>query len=91
QHGMLKRFSSKQKVALQTASHRDALDAVRAGVGVSLLSDRYKGELTQLPIKVSSETLGVWMLTHPELRRSGKVRAFMDFVADWTENGKLLT
>ncbi len=91
QHGMLKRFSSKQKVALQTASHRDALDAVQAGVGVSLLSDRYKEELTRLPIKVSSETLGVWMLTHPELRRSGKVRAFMDFVAGWTENGKLLT
>jgi DNA-binding transcriptional LysR family regulator len=26
--------------------------------------------------------VGIWLLTHPDLRRSGRVRAFFDFVAE---------
>lgn len=81
QQNMLHRLSPTPKVALRAASHRDAVAAVRAGVGVGLLRDSFQEELVQLPFKVAVESFGIWMLTHPDLRRSGRVRVFMDFIA----------
>ena len=81
QHNMLRRLAPKPKIALRAVHHGDALAAVRAGVGVGLLRDRYAGELVRLPFNVVIEPFGIWMLTHPDLRRAGRVRVFMDFVA----------
>jgi len=82
QHGMISRLAPKRNVVLHTVSHGDALSAVRAGVGVSLLKNDFSDELVDLPFRTSAESLGVWMLTHPDLRRSGRVKVFMDFLAD---------
>jgi DNA-binding transcriptional LysR family regulator len=82
QHNVLPRLASNENMALHTMTHGDALSAVRAGVGVSLLRDNFDEELVKLPFSTPAESLGIWMLTHPDLRRSGRVKAFMDFVAD---------
>ena len=82
QHRMISRLAPKRNLVLHTVSHDDALSAVRAGVGVSLLKDNFSDELVELPFRTSTESLGIWMLTHPDLRRSGRVKVFMDFVAD---------
>lgn len=81
QRPMLRRLVPHQNVALHTVDHRDALDAVREGVGASLLRDTLCEQLVRLPFHAASESVGVWMLTHPDLRRAGRVKVFMDFVA----------
>ena len=81
QQKMLHRLTPNPKIALRAVSHGDALAAVRAGVGVSFLRDSFREELVRLPFNVAIEPVGIWMLTHPDLRRSGRVSVFMDFAA----------
>jgi DNA-binding transcriptional LysR family regulator len=81
QRTQLRRLTPQQRVVVQVDTHQDALTAVRAGLGVALLSDTHSDGLRKLPLAEPSETFGVWLLTHPDLRRSGRVRALFDFVA----------
>ena len=68
-------------MVVQVDTHQDALAAVRAGLGGALLCDAHSSGLRKLSYPAPSETFGVWLLTHPDLRRSGRVRALFDFVA----------
>ncbi|HTU62804.1 MAG TPA: LysR family transcriptional regulator [Polyangiales bacterium] len=81
QRAQLRRLTSQPRVVVQVDSHADALAAVRAGLGAALLSDAHSEALRKLPFAAPNETYGVWLLTHPDLRRSGRVRALFDFVA----------
>lgn len=83
----LRRLTRRPQVVLQADKHAEALAAVRAGVGVSLLADGCDSELRRLPFPEPRESFGVWLLTHPDLRRSGRVRALFDFVADAFHGG----
>jgi len=80
--GRLRRLTSRPRVVMQAARHAEALAAVRAGVGIGLLCDHHESGLVRLPFQEPRDTFGVWLLTHPDLRRSGRVRALFDFVAD---------
>lgn len=56
--------------------------AVEAGLGIGLMpcfiGDRLNG-VTPIPaIRPSSDT-GLWVLTHPDLKKAARVRAFLDF------------
>lgn len=82
QDNTLRRLSRRPRVVLRTDKHADAMAAVRSGVGVGLLSEAGAGDLVRLDFARPRETCGVWLLTHPDLRRSGRVRALFDFVAD---------
>jgi DNA-binding transcriptional LysR family regulator len=85
QLNLLRRLTRRPRIALRTSSHADTLSAVRAGLGVGLLQTDHQHGLVELPIAVPVDPVGVWMLTHQVLRRSGKVRAFMEFVVDWLD------
>ncbi len=85
QLNLLRRLTRRPRIALRTSSHGDTLTAVRSGVGVGLLRNGLQNEplqtqLIELPFPAAVEPVGIWMLTHQVLRRSGKVQAFMDFV-----------
>ena len=80
----LRRLTPRPLVVMQTDRHAQALAAVRAGVGVSLLNAAHEGGLVRLRFPELREAFGVWLLTHPDLRRSGRVRALFEFVADAT-------
>lgn len=82
QDSALRRLTRRPNVVLRTDRHADALAAVRSGVGASLLSEAAGDGLLRLPFPEPRETCGVWLLTHPDLRRSGRVRALFEFVAD---------
>ncbi len=69
-------------MVLQADRHAEALAAVKAGVGASLLCDAVRTGLRRLPFPEPRESFGVWLLTHPDLRRAGRVRALFDHVAD---------
>ena len=81
QRTRLRQLSSRPRIVLQADAHRDALAAVRAGLGAALLNEAHGEGLRRLAFGESSETFGIWLLTHPDLRRSGRVRALFDFVA----------
>lgn len=82
QRAALRRLTRNPRVGLRTARHGEALAAVRAGLGVGLLGEDGAEGLIRLPFPEPEETVGVWLLTHPDLRRAGRVRALFDFVAD---------
>ncbi len=78
----LRRLTPRPRVVLQAERHAEALAAVRAGVGVGMLADATAAGLERLPFAQPRESFAVWLLTHPDLRRAGRVRALFDFVAD---------
>lgn len=59
-------------------------EAVEAGVGIGFLpcfiADRRPG-LTQLAPPQTGYAADLWLLTHPDLRHSPRVRLFLDFMA----------
>lgn len=75
---------------LEIAARVDDLGAMiacaRAGVGVALLPVPLARALPELvakgPVPRKGAGLDVWMLTHPDLRRSPRVRALMRFLGD---------
>lgn len=59
-------------------------EAVRAGIGVGHLAAFGAGrsdDFVQLRPPDASLDLGIWLLTHRDLRRSARVRSFIDFLA----------
>jgi len=78
----LRRLTRRPRVVMRADKHAEALAAVRAGVGVGLLGDAPEPALCRLPFPEPRESFGVWLLTHPDLRRSGRVRALFEFVAE---------
>ena len=85
QRTQLRRLTPEPRVVMQVETHEDALAAVRAGHGAALLSEAHGAGLRKLPFAAPNESFGVWLLTHPDLRRSGRVRALFDFVAKTQE------
>lgn len=67
---------------------RDALQMValtRAGAGVALLpllAGESEPELVRLMPDRTEHAYEIWLLTHADLRRAARVRAFMDHMAD---------
>ena len=59
------------------------LSAARAGLGVAVLPC-YLGENDQKLIRVGKEipalATALWILTHPDLRKTGRIRVFLDHV-----------
>lgn len=60
-------------------------ELIAAGVGAGLLP-RYIGDqrrdLARMEQDLPDLDIGFWILTHPDLRHSARVRAFMDFVGN---------
>ncbi len=59
--------------------------AAENGMGLALLP-HYLGDSSELlqrhPTTINELTTGLWLLTHPDLTRSAKVNAFMDYFTD---------
>jgi DNA-binding transcriptional LysR family regulator len=58
---------------------------LRTGVGVGILPSFMEARLPELvPVSevIPELSVPVWMLTHPDLRSTARVRAFMRFVGD---------
>ncbi|MGQ4275312.1 LysR family transcriptional regulator [Terrihabitans sp. B22-R8] len=70
----------RQVYALSTVS--GLADAIQAGIGIGPLPCYFgaaMGLKLLLPIERDSEA-SLWLLTHPDIRGSARVRAFLDFV-----------
>ena len=65
-------------IALEVASHAEALAAARAGIGLALLAAESGVDLVAWLQAPPVPPRSLWLLTHPDLRRSRRVRAFME-------------
>lgn len=72
------------RIVFRTGSLVTLQRAVRAGIGVAPLPC-YLGDsdpaLRRLGGTMDAFAAGLWLLTHPDLRRVARIRAFMDFMA----------
>ena len=58
------------------------VEAVAAGLGVALLpcfTGEMRPDLVRIGDPIPEAASSLWLLTHPDLRRSARVRVFMDF------------
>ncbi|OAS26064.1 LysR family transcriptional regulator [Methylobacterium platani] len=72
-----------ERVVLRLDTVQGLADAVEAGIGIGplpcVIGDRRPG-LMRLSGSEPELDAGLWLLTHPDLRRAARVRAFLDFV-----------
>jgi len=71
-------------VALRSNSLLGLLHSCAAGMGAAILpcfmADPRKG-LVRIAPPIEAAASAIWLLTHEDLRHTGRVRAFMDFMA----------
>jgi DNA-binding transcriptional LysR family regulator len=71
-----------QRIVAKANSSHIMLELARKGVGAALLPcflGERSPDLARLGYLLSELDAGLWLLTHADLRRSARVRAFMDF------------
>ena len=71
-------------IVLRASSLTAQLMAARAGIGLAVLPCFYADPdliLRRLTPPIEALTGELWLLTHPDLRRTGRIRAFLDFMA----------
>jgi len=70
-----------------------AVEVARQGIGLGLLpcmvADRIDA-LTRIGGPVEGVSVGLWLLTHQDLRGTARIRAFMDFVAERAKRDRAL-
>ncbi|MDH5738277.1 MAG: LysR family transcriptional regulator [Gammaproteobacteria bacterium] len=82
-----RRFKAAQ-VVMTTSNHDEAVEAVRAGVGVACLSSQVLENNPDCfsachPASVrATHKTGLWVLTHTDLRSSGRVGAFLGYCSE---------
>lgn len=81
----MRRHVGEERVVLRGSSLLVLLAAARAGIGVAplpcYLADREPG-LVRVGGPLTEMESALWLLTHPDLRRTARVRAFLDFAGD---------
>lgn len=72
------------RVAFRSNTLLGLLAGTRAGLGLAalpcFLADR-DAKLRRIGPVIPEMTTGLWLLTHPDLRRVARIRAFLDFMA----------
>lgn len=75
---------STERIAYRVNTVLGLAEAIEAGLGVGALpvfiGDAREG-LVRLSAPRPDFSAGLWLLTHPDLRRSTRIRVFLDFVA----------
>ena len=79
------------RVVLRSNSMEDILAGLKSGMGVGFIST-WRGaadrELVELPFQgllksLAYESVGLWLLMHPDLKHNATIGAFLDFMADY--------
>lgn len=79
----LERSAGAARVAARFDHLQAMLAAAKAGLGIAALPCFMgEGELLRLIPPPESMSTGLWLLTHPELRKARRIRAFLDYVGE---------
>lgn len=74
-----------ERVGIRLNSVAAEIEAVRAGIGLAVLPCAVADtmpELVRLRPPLSDVSSQIWLLTHADLRRMARVRAFLDFIGE---------
>lgn len=80
------------RIVLRTNNYSELYEGVCAGMGVSLLSPTRLPPGHQLQAFAPNQfrfDIGLWLLSHPDLRNSARVKAFREFVVERLSVGTL--
>ncbi|GGB68735.1 LysR family transcriptional regulator [Henriciella pelagia] len=76
----------RNRIRMRADNYVAIAEAARWGSGIAVLprafGDRHEGLRRIEGLLDERIATGLWMLTHPDLRQSPRVRAFMDFMSD---------
>ena len=84
----MKRTLVDARIVFRVNTYMGVLDACRAGMGLALLPCFLADDdphLERLGAPNRDLDIGLWLLTHEELRHTARVRAFMDFMGQTIE------
>ena len=73
------------RITLRYDSTAGTLAAAKAGLGAVVLpwfAGERAPELAEIPGTAFASAHGIWILTHPDLRRSARISAFINVIAD---------
>ncbi|MEM9068630.1 MAG: LysR family transcriptional regulator [Myxococcota bacterium] len=87
---VIRRYAPNASVPLRISSLSQLGRSIQDGVGVSVLPCFFGDDLPGA-VRVGDYYEGgtyLWALTHDQLRRSARVRAFMDILASWVERDR---
>jgi DNA-binding transcriptional LysR family regulator len=80
-----KQKDADERTVMTTSSIVALAEAVAAGAGITMLPT-YVGDRDERLVRVGELvedlTLQFWVLTHPDLRNTARIRALMDFLRD---------
>ncbi len=80
----LEEMFMREKIVHRSSSFMGQLTATRAGIGLGVhdcfLADAIP-ELERLMPRYFQHTLEAWLVTHPDVRRSARIRAVYDFIS----------
>lgn len=85
QEKWLQRNVGNPRIVMRASSIADVLLAVRAGLGVGVLTDvaaQQYPDLTSLDLPAITSDLTLWLLTHRDLRHVPRIKLLMQFVAE---------
>ncbi len=85
QYSWLKNHVSNPKVIMRTSSVSDKISAIRAGIGVGLLSHsiaKTYDDLLEISSTKLTSSLKLWIVTHRDLRKLVRVNCFMRFMLE---------
>lgn len=82
QEQALQYVCSRPNIIMRAHHYGDILNGVQQGLGIGLLKKQGYEHLKLVDFPYRNGKYGVWLLTHPELRRSAKVQAFMQFASN---------
>lgn len=81
----IKRDIPEARIVLRTTCPNELYEAVIGGVGISYISPLRlppKHQLQALAVDKFTFELGVWLLSHPDLRNRRRVKVFKDFMVE---------
>ena len=82
-----------EQIAMTVDSFVSARSLAEAGMGVTVLPiflGETSSSLRRIGVTPREASSDLWLLTHANLRRSGRIRAFMDHVSDGVRNSRHL-
>jgi DNA-binding transcriptional LysR family regulator len=86
-----KKFHPKSHMVFTSNNMIMVLDAAKRGLGVTplpcFLGDA-EADLVRFSDTTDELTLGLWVLIHPDLRNTARVKALMTYLLDKLENNK---
>jgi DNA-binding transcriptional LysR family regulator len=91
QQRWLRALAGERRLALRTNDLTTLHQAAAAGLGAAALP-RFLGDpdprLERLPVDGAAASREIWLLVHPDLRRSPRVRAVMDHLVQLVSDGR---